>query len=389
MLEGTWNESHSVYARTKTRLPTLATEVIERPRLWNMLDGAREAKVVLVQAPGGYGKTSLLQQCGTRLAAQGAAVAWFTADATDREAEAFLLYLTRAFDEAGVGDSEAIRALRSRPLVYSWQMFATELANSFVGAPRPCFLLLDDVQHLRDSPAFECLQQLMEQAPPELRFVLATREELGIPLGRLRATGQCVELRTEQLRFDSAETADYLSRRGHGSLTAQQLVTLEARTEGWIAGLKLLSMALEWKHQDEIAAPVVTGEQRVIADFFAEDVLARQPAEVQEFLLRTSVLDRLGPALCDSLPGLHGSRELLDRCYAGGLFVVALDGTRTWYRYHQLFADFLRRRLKDREPALANEICVAASKRWNDRILGDARPRSTARSHKLGAASRP
>src|SRR5688572_14899586 len=102
MLESTWNESHSVYARTKTRLPALTSEIIERPRLWKLLDGAREAKVVVVQAPGGYGKTSLLQQWGTHLTAQGATVAWFSADATEREADAFLLYVTRALDEAGV-----------------------------------------------------------------------------------------------------------------------------------------------------------------------------------------------------------------------------------------------------------------------------------------------
>jgi LuxR family maltose regulon positive regulatory protein len=358
-----WNRGHSIYARTKTRLPALTTEIIERPRLRDALENARDSAVVLIQAPGGYGKTTVLQQWGTHLAARGAAVAWFTADVTDREPEAFLTYLTRALDEAGVVVNEEVRSLRTRAVMYSWRMFATALANNFVAAPRPCYLVIDDVQNLRGSAALECLQHLMDAAPPELRFVLATREELGIPLGRLRATGQCVELPVEQLKFDSAEISSYLARRGHAALTPQQIVTVEARTEGWIAGLKLLSMALEWKRQEEITAPVVTGEQREIADFFAEDVLARQPAELQEFLLRTCVLDRLSPMLCDSLPGVRDSRELLDRCHAGGLFVVALDGTRTWYRYHQLFADFLRRKLKDRDRGLADELCVAAS-RW-------------------------
>lgn len=355
------SENRSVYIRTKTRVPALSAAIIGRPRLWELLDGAGDAKLTLIQAPGGYGKTSVLQQWAARLGSSGAAVAWFTPDPTDREAEGFLVYLIHALHEAGVSVSAGVHSTVAKGAIYSWKLLATALANGFIGAARPCHLILDDVQHLRGSPALECLRHLIDTAPSELRFILATREDLGIPLGRLRATGQCVELPADELRFDSAEIAAYLARCGHDTFTPEQIATLEARTEGWIAGLKLIGMALRWKPEGEVTAPIVTGEQRELADFFAEEVLAHQSPGLQEFLLRTSVLDRLSPGLCDSLPGVRGSRALLDECDAAGLFVVALDGTRTWYRYHQLFADFLRRRLADQEPGLADELCVAAS----------------------------
>jgi LuxR family maltose regulon positive regulatory protein len=355
------SESCSVYIRTKTRVPALSAAIVERPRLWKLLDGAGDAKLTLVQAPGGYGKTSVLQQWGARLGSSGAAVAWLSLDRTDREAEGFLGYLIHALDEAGVGVGPGVHATVAKGPIYSWKLLVTALANSFVGASRRCYLILDDVQHVRASPALDCLQHLIDTAPSELRFILATREDLGIPLGRLRATGQCAELLADELRFDSAEIAAYLTRCGHDAVTPDQIAMLEARTEGWIAGLKLISMALRLKPEGEVRAPIVTGEQRELADFFAEDVLAHQSPGLREFLLRTSVLDRLCPALCDSLPGLHGSRALLDECDAAGLFVVALDRARTWYRYHQLFADFLRRRLEDKEPGVADELCAAAS----------------------------
>jgi LuxR family maltose regulon positive regulatory protein len=357
--------SYGVYVRTKTRMPALSGEIIDRPRLWKLLDAAVDAKVVLFQAPGGYGKTSLLQQWGLRLRDRGVAVAWFTADPTDDEAEAFLRYLIYSLGEAGIESGDEVRSLIAGEAEYSWELIATALANSFVGALQPCYLILDDVQYLRDSPAMRCLRHLLDAAPAELHFVLATREDTGIPLGRLRATGQCIEVLAETLRFDSAEIGAYLTRCGHEASTPDRIATLEARTEGWIAGLKLLGMALRWKLQGTTNGPVISGEQRELADFFAEDVLESQSPEVQEFLLRTSVLDRLSPELCDSLPGVQNSRALLDECSSSGLFVIALDGTRTWYRYHQMFAEFLRRKLRDREPRVARELYVAASS-WSE-----------------------
>ncbi len=351
----------AVYTRMKTRVPAPSSELITRPRLLEALAGAANAKLILLQAPAGYGKTSLLQQWGAQLLAAGAEVAWFTPDPGDRDAAVFLSYLVHAFEQAGHTVSEQLRTLVTTESFYSWRIVATHLANSFVGMTSASYIFIDDLQHLRDSEALACLRYFIESTPPELHFVLASREDAGIPLGRLRALGNVFELRTSDLRFESSETASYFTMRGHAQLTGEQLTALESRAEGWIVGLKLLSMAMQWKRDEELTVPVASGEHAEVSDFFAEDVLARQPHDIQDFLLRTCVLERLCPALCDSLPGVQGSRALIDRCDASGLFLVTLDQTRTWYRYHSLFADFLRRQLSDRFPGLADELHVAAS----------------------------
>jgi LuxR family maltose regulon positive regulatory protein len=351
----------AVYTRMKTRVPAPSTELIARPRLLEALDVAAQAKLIVLQAPAGYGKTSLLQQWGAQLVAEGAKVAWFTPDEGDRDAAVFLAYLVHALEQAGHTISEQVRTVVTAESFYSWKVVATQLANQFVGMTSSCYLFIDDVQHLRDCEALACLRHLIESTPPELHFVLASREDSGIPLGRLRALGRVFELRTADLRFESTETLSYFATRGHTQLTSEQLGALESRAEGWIVGLKLLSMAMQWKRAEALSSIIATGEHAEVADFFAEDVLARQPHDIQEFLLRTCVLERLCPALCDSLPGVQASRALIDRCDAAGLFLVALDQTRTWYRYHSLFADFLRRQLNDRFPGVANELRVAAS----------------------------
>jgi LuxR family maltose regulon positive regulatory protein len=255
-------DSRTVYTRTKTRVPALATEVIRRPRLLAMLEQSRAAAVTLIQAPAGYGKTNLLQQWDAQLAASGAVVAWFTPDPNDQDAEVFLSYLVHALAEAGYAVSESIRSMVTTESIYSWRMVATQLANGFIDAAAPCYIFLDDTQYLKSTAALECLQHLIDAAPAELRFVIASREEPGIPLGRLRALGRCFEIRPEHLRFDSSEIATYLTKSGHAALSATQLATLEARTEGWIVGLKLLSMTLRWKPQEEIGALTFSGEER-------------------------------------------------------------------------------------------------------------------------------
>jgi LuxR family maltose regulon positive regulatory protein len=353
-------DTRGLYTRMKTQVPVPSPELIERPRLLDQLGNAAQAKLLLLHAPAGYGKTSLLQQWSGHLRARGLAVAWFTPERADRDANVFLAYLLHALEEAGQVLDDPLRAQATVPSGYSWRVIATQLANSFIATPRELYLVIDDLHSLRDCEALECLRYLIESTPPTLHFVLASREDPGIPLGRWRALGRVFELRAADLRFGADETASYFATRGHVRLTQQQLALLSHRTEGWIVGLKLLSMAMECSDA-ALSESAFTGEQTEIADFFAEDVLARQPAQIREFLLRTCVLERLCPGLCDSLPGIEGSRALLDRCDAGGLFLVALDNTRQWYRYHSLFADFLRRQLNDRYPGLADELQLAAS----------------------------
>jgi LuxR family maltose regulon positive regulatory protein len=325
------------------------SELIDRPQLLKRAAELRDSRLTIVQAPAGYGKSSLLLQWFYALQAEGACTAWVTLDAPDRDPLTFLSYVTEALDLAGHKVDERIRSLIGRERYVSTDVLTTELANSLLKSKTPVFLFLDDAHYLIGTHAVECLKALIERAPPQLHVVVSSRETLDIPVARLRAQGQLTELGIGELRFANQEIAEFMAKMGHEDLDSTAIATLEARTEGWIVGVKLASMTLKWDPQRD-RLENFSGERRQVTDFFAEDVLKRQPADMQDFLLRTSVLDRLCPALCDAVTQLGGAREFLDRCERSGLFLISLDAERTWYRYHPLFAEFLRRRLVELYP---------------------------------------
>jgi LuxR family transcriptional regulator, maltose regulon positive regulatory protein len=325
------------------------------------LEAHREAPLTVVQAPAGYGKSIILQQWARRLAETEGGVAWFSVDRADREPTSFLNCVVQAFAEGGLEIAPRVSSILGREKYYAWKIVVSALANGFFDVQRPWWLVLDDAHYLRDSEALNCLQLLIEAAPPMLHLVLATREDLGIPLGRARALGQILELRADDLRFLPEEAASFLELEGHAPLSQQDAIRLQQRTEGWIVGLKLISLSLRNAPQPARLSQPVSGEQRQVADFFSEDVVARQSAELREFLMRTSVLDRFCPALCDRLLGHQNSRRLIDECERAGLFLVPLDQTRDWYRYHHLFAEFLGRCLQDQFPGERERLCLEAA----------------------------
>jgi LuxR family transcriptional regulator, maltose regulon positive regulatory protein len=349
-----------VLLRTKIRPPTRPYDLIDRPQL-DRIDELRRSRLTLVQAPAGYGKSSLLLQWFHALQRQAVDLAWIALDASERDPVAFVGYLIDALRAAGHTVDAAMPSLMTRDRYASTNVVITRLANSLVGAPRPMFLFLDDVHHLIGTTAGACLRTLIECAPPELHLVLASREQLDIPVARQRALGQLVELGINDLRFANREIVEFLAKSGHATLDGATIDSLETRTEGWIAGIKLASIALQWQPQTAQRLERFSGARRQVTDFFAEDVLACQPADLQDFLLKTSLLERLSPALCDAVTGQGNARQLLDRCESNGLFLISLDAERTWYRYHTLFAEFLRRRFADQSPgALATLHCRAS-----------------------------
>lgn len=349
-----------IYNRIKVRVPREARGLVDRTRLMARLDDGREARLTVIHAPAGYGKSILLQQWAARLGTHGD-VAWFSVDQADREPTAFLNCIVQAFEEAGLSIAPRVTSILKREKFFSWQRVVTALANSFFDTRRPCWLLLDDAHYLRDSEALTCLQLLLECAPPTLHLVVATRADLGIPLGRARALGQVLELRADELRFLPTETAGFLELEGHVHLTRGDIDALHERTEGWIVGLKLISLSLRDAPDAASARPHANGDYRPFVDFFSEDVIARQTPELRDFLMRTSVLDRFCPALCDRLLGHANSRRLLEECMKAGLFLVPLDPTGDWFRYHHLFAEFLSRCLREQMPGEHDRLCLEAS----------------------------
>ena len=222
----------------------------------------------------------------------------------------------------------------------------TALLNELATIPGEIVLVLDDYHVLDAKPVDDALAFLVEHLPPQVHLVIATREDPALPLARLRARGQLTELRAADLRFTPSEAAEFLDQVMNLDLSAEEVAALEARTEGWIAGLQLAAISLQGRADAAGFIASFAGSHRFVLDYLLEEVLQRQPEQVQAFLLRTSILDRLCGPLCDAvlLDASASGQETLEHLDRANLFIIPLDNERRWYRYHHLFADLLRQR---------------------------------------------
>ncbi len=344
---------------TKLLLPRLRREVVARPRLADLLRRAADAPVTLVSAPAGFGKTTLLGTWLTTGPADPAddpeaehPVAWVSLDERDRQATSFWTYLLLALDRAVPGSGAAALTL----LQSGQAPIETVLAgvvNELSVHSGEVTVVLDDY-HLADGAEVATgMTFLVDHLPPQLRLVISTRADPALPLSRLRARGELVEIRAADLRFTVDEVATYLNDLNGFDLAATDIAVLEARTEGWVAALQLAALSLRDRDDPSRFIAGFAGDDRFVVDYLADEVLGRQPDDVRRFLLDTSVLDRLTGALCDAVSALPESRsgkamlEALDR---QNLFLVSLDDHRRWYRYHHLFADVLHAHLLEERP---------------------------------------
>ncbi len=213
-------------------------------------------------------------------------------------------------------------------------------------------LVLDDYHVITAEPLQRGMTFLLEHLPPQLHLILATRADPPLPLARLRAQGQLCEVRTVDLRFGAAEASAFLQAVMGLDLETSAIVTLERHTEGWIAGLQLAALSLQGRADVPAFLAAFTGSHRFVLDYLSEEVLARQDAPVQQFLLHTSILERLSGPLCDAVTEQEGSQAMLEALEHANLFVIPLDDERGWYRYHHLFAEVLRSHLQQAEPTL-------------------------------------
>jgi LuxR family maltose regulon positive regulatory protein len=344
---------------TKLFMPPPRPHAVLRPRLMERLneDQRRGRALTLVSAPAGFGKTTALSAWIDQRVRQDSKfrVAWLSLDEGDNDPSRFLLYLAAALHGAEPScGADAMAALHS-PQPPSAESILTDLINEIDGIAGDILLVLDDYHAVNSPQVDDELAFLLEHLPARLRLVIATREDPGVPLARLRARGELTELRAADLRFLPDEAADFLRRVMGLELSADDIAALESRTEGWIAGLQLAALSMQG--QKDIAGFIhsFTGSHRFVLDYLAEEVLRHQPEGIQAFLLRTSILDRFCGPLCDALmQGTSGPRpdlvssgqETLEYLERANLFIVPLDGERRWYRYHRLFAELLRQRLE-------------------------------------------
>jgi LuxR family maltose regulon positive regulatory protein len=336
----------SLLLATKLRIPPASQHAVQRPRLVDQLErDIPHYKLVLLSAPAGYGKTTLLAQWArfSRFP-----VAWLSLSDEDNDVERFFRYLVTAWEEAcpSVRDSSLGLLLDSKApdldTVLTWFI---NVANDL---PDHLGFVLDDFQLIDEPEIDSALAFLVDHLPAKVHFVFAGREAPRLPLARYRARQELLELRSDDLHFRLDETSDFLNQRMGLDLGPAEIEALQARLEGWIAGIQLAALTL--RRRDGGDAVDVRGTHRYIADYLSEDVLAQRPRHVQRFLLQTGILDRLNGSLCDAVTGRNDGARMLEQLERENLFLVALDDRREWYRYHRLFADFLRAELGRRHP---------------------------------------
>ena len=330
---------------TKLRIPPQPFRVVRRERLMITLEHEiPHFKIILVAAPAGYGKTTLL----TRWAhASRLSVAWLSIHEEDNDLERFLRYLLAAWEEAQPEIVEGqLGPLLSARLPAHETVLKTVINHANTLSDHLVFVL--DDYHLVEKPAIhEAVTLLLDHAPPTLHFVLAGRTEPPLPLARYRARRELLEFRGDDLIFLPDETADFLNRLMELDLSPDAVLALQTQLEGWIAGLQLAALSLQ-RHRIAPNQLVVTGKHRFIADYLSEDVLAPLPEDLQQFMFQTSMLDRLCGSLCDAVTGRGDGQMMLEAVERENLFLVALDEEREWFRFHRLFRDFLLECLKQR-----------------------------------------
>ena len=354
---------------TKLYVPPPPPKAVLRPRLINRLNEGLRGKLILISAPAGFGKTTIVSEW---VAACGQPVAWLSLDEGDSDPARFLIYLVAALQTLAAYVGAGAWAMLQSPQLPAIESILTTLLNEIAAIPHPFMLVLDDYHAIDSEPIDHALAFLLDHLPPRMHLAIATREDPSLPLARLRARGQLTELRAADLQFTPAEAADFLNRAMGLNLSDGEVAALETRTEGWIAGLQLAAVSMQGRQDTTGFIHSFTASHRFVLDYLVEEVLQRQPESIQTFLLRTSILDRLCGPLCDAVlldPSTSGP-ETLARLEHANLFIVPLDSERRWYRYHHLFGDLLRRRL-GRPPELPTlHLRASAWYEANDDLAG-------------------
>ena len=340
--------------QTKFQVPPVREKLVARPALLTQLGKVISDpdtftyKITLISAPAGYGKTTLVTDWLVNFECK---VAWLSLDEEDNDPARFLTYLIAAFGHVDVRFAELLNSMLQAPQPPPHDVMLTTLLNEINALAYPIILVLDDYQIIRTPAIHNQLNFLLEHQPNHMHQIIMTRVDPPIPLHRLRARGQMNEIRQNELRFSHDEALDFLQRLMGLNMRPDDLTALLRRTEGWATGLQLAAIAMQSTQsmyaESDLGEFVraFTGSNRFILDYLFEEVFFNQPPETQEFLLTTSILKRLSAPLCSALTGEEGCQEVLQTLEDANLFIIPLDQSRTWYRYHRLFSDLLRHRL--------------------------------------------
>ena len=360
----------SAILRTKLCIPPARNNLVVRSRLLQQLEDSLSLPFTLISAPAGFGKSTLVSQwihASQAVSDQIDHIAWLSLDEEDDEPARFWEYLLAALEmdqRAGNHFETAHLLLQGQPTP-PLQPILTDVINKIANLDAELLLVLDDFQFVHVPSILEGITFLVEHLPPRMHVLLLTRSDPSLPLGRWRIRGWLNEIRTADLRFTFEEAASYFDQVQALRLSEQDIHALEERTEGWIAGLQMAGLSLRDRNPAGVGKFIseFTGQHHLILDYLTDEVLNRQSEHIQNFLLKTSILAQLCPGLCAALENNSSSplpdaptaqegkySQLLEQLEHANLFIIPLDNHRTWYRFHHLFAELLRVRLKEQHP---------------------------------------
>jgi LuxR family transcriptional regulator, maltose regulon positive regulatory protein len=349
---------------SKLTPPRLPRWLVARARLLELLDAGVQGRLTLLTGPAGSGKTVLLSSWATTTELPGR-VAWLSLDVADNDPARFWSYLLAAVRQSGAAPPSGRLASLGLPIGGPDRGFARGLAAALAELAGPVVVVLDDFHQVTNPAVLDGLATVLRRSSASLRLVLASREDLPLPLARLPVGGRPVEVGAGELAFTADEAAKLLA--SHGLVLGDaDLAVVWARTEGWAAGLRLVALSLQDHPDPEGFIAGFAGTSRAVADFLLEEVLGRLPEDDQAFLLHTSVVERVSGELADALTGRAGGAQTLARLARANAFVVALGQDRSWYRYHQLLAELLQGRLQDSAPRLVPELHRRAAGWYRD-----------------------
>ncbi len=364
------HRSMNILLSTKLFTPRIRAAYLRRGRLQDQLEQGAACNLTLVSAPAGFGKTT---QVAAWLDSKRIPVSWVALDEGDNDPRLFLAYLVNAVQRVWEHFGErALISLQKReqdPLLET----LIETINEIAAWEAPITLVLDDFHLVRNSEVHDLMVYLIDHQPPNLRLIIVTREDPPWPLARYRARRELVEIRARDLRFSCEETGQLFNDVLKIKLKARQVEILDQRIEGWAAGLQIAAASLRDRKDKNAFIRSFSGSNRFIFDFLMEEVLAQRPEKVRRFLLETSILERMSAPLCAAVTGQQDSHQILTGLEQANLFVIALDDRLTWFRYHRLFSDLLRKRLALEMAEAISNLYKKAS-RWyeGNGLVGEA-----------------
>ena len=328
---------------TKFFIPSPRSNLVLRPRLLEKLNENWNCKLTLISAPAGFGKTTLLSECVQQCDKK---VAWLSLDEGDNDPNRFLIYLITALGKISPGIDEGLQNSLESNKPLNTESILTRLVNEIVHVSQPSILVLDDYHLIIESEIQEMMLFILGNLPEKMHIVISSRSDPPWPLARFRVHAELAEIRSQDLRFTQEETAAFLNDVMGLGLSPKDISALDTRTEGWIAGLQMAAISMRDRDDKASFIQAFTGSNRYVIDYLMEEVLGQQSSEVRDFLLKTSILERLTAPLCDFMVGKQSSQSVLLELEQKNLFLISLDDQRRWYRYHPLFGDLLRNHLR-------------------------------------------